>query len=298
MKLSKFGEFGLIERFKKSIPLDSSVIKGTGDDCAVIEYSKDKYQLFTCDMIIEGVDFLPKEDPYFIGRKAVAISVSDIAACAGIPRHCVVSLGLPTNKKVEFVDRLLKGMLSVAREFKINLVGGDLSRSDRLVIDVSMLGLVEKKKVILRSGAKAGDKIFVTGSLGGSIHSKHLKFTPRVKESRYLADNFKINSMIDISDGFVQDLRHILYQSKVGAVIYEKMIPLSPKAENLNDALYSGEDFELIFTLSAGEAKRLILSGNKSFRMVGEVCNKKYGLVWVDKRGKRKNLAGKGFKHF
>ena len=298
MKLEKLGEFGLIERFKKFIPLDSSVIKGTGDDCAVLEYSKDKYQLFTCDMIVEGVDFLPKEDPYLIGRKAVAISVSDIAACAGIPRHCVVSLGMPRNKTVEFVDKLLKGMLSIAREFKINLVGGDLSCSQRLVIDVSMLGLVQKSKLVLRSTAKVGDKIFVTGNLGGSIHSKHLKFTPRVKESQYLARNFKVNSMIDISDGFIQDLRHILYQSKAGAVIYEKMIPQSPKAKNLNDALYSGEDFELIFTLSAGEAKKLILSGNKTFKMVGEVCSEKCGLVLVDKTGKKNKLADKGFKHF
>ena len=148
--------------------------------------------------------------------------------------------------------------LERCREYKINIAGGDLSSSNRVIIDVSMLGLVEKKHLALRSAAKPGDYIFVTGELGGSILGKHLKFTPRVREARFLSENFKINAMIDVSDGLAQDLGHILSQSKVGAVIYEELIPLSPQARDLSDALNNGEDFELIFTMPQMEAKRFL----------------------------------------
>jgi thiamine-monophosphate kinase len=234
MLITKIGEFGLIERFRKQIKTDTTVVKGSGDDCAVLKFNKDKYLLFTCDMLVEGVDFRPNERPYLIGRKSVAVSISDIAACAGIPYYCLVSLGLPKETSIDFADKLFKGMLDIAKKFKINIVGGDLSHAGQLVIDVSMLGIVEKKYLVLRNGAKVGDIIFVTGSLGGSIQGKHLKFTPRLKEARYLVKNFKVNSMIDISDGLAQDLGHILGQSKVGAIIYEDLIPRDKKARKLN----------------------------------------------------------------
>ncbi len=298
MLLSKIGEFGLINRIKKAIKLDSSVIKGTGDDCAVLKYSRDKYQLFTCDMLVEGVDFRRGENPYFIGRKALAVSISDIAACAGLPSHCVVALGLPERATVEFVARLLKGMLDLAKKYKINLVGGDLSRADKVLIDVSMLGLVEKKNLVLRGGAKSGDIIFVSGELGGSIFGKHLRFTPRLKEARFLTGNFKVNAMIDISDGLAQDLWHILDESSVGAIIYEDLLPLSEKARNLDDALYRGEDFELLFTMPRTEAKKLLVRKMDIFKPVGEITHKKCGLKLIDRKGKEKALPARGFRHF
>jgi len=298
MLLSEIGEFGLIERFKKLIKLDSTVIKGTGDDCAVLKFDKNSYQLFTCDMLIEGVDFLHKENPYLVGRKSLAVSISDIAACAGIPRYCLVALGLPKQTPVEFVDKLLKGMLDLARAYKINLVGGDLSRADKLIVDVSMLGIVEKKNLVLRSNAQTGDIIFVTGSLGGSIFGKHLKFTPRAKEARSLVKNFKPNAMIDISDGLVADLGHILRESKKGAIIYEELIPFSKEARSLNDALYMGEDFELLFTLSRRQAKNLILSKRKIFKPIGEIVERKYALTLVDKKDREIKIGPKGFRHF
>ena len=113
----------MIDRIKKLIKTDSSVVKGTGDDCAVLKFNKDRYQLFTCDMIVENTDFTLKDNPYLIGRKAIAVSVSDIAACAGLPRYCLVSVGLPRNTSVEFIDKLIKGMLSLARKYGINIVG-------------------------------------------------------------------------------------------------------------------------------------------------------------------------------
>ena len=298
MNLNKIGEFGLIKKIRKMIRLDASVIRGSGDDCAVISFNKDKYLLLTCDMIVEGVDFFSGERPYLIGRKALGISISDIAACAGTPKYALVSMGLPEGMSVEYVERIVKGMLDLARKFKINIVGGDISKADKLVIDVSLLGFVKKRNLVLRSGAKAGDIIFVTGGLGGSIKGKHLRFLPRIKEAKKLAENFKINSMIDISDGLCADLGHILEMSKVGAVIFESMIPVSKDAGTLNEALYSGEDFELLFTASKKEAQRLIKSRIAYAKPIGEIVAKKRGLILVDRNNLKKNLRPKGYKHF
>lgn len=297
MCVSQIGEFGLIERFKKSIKTDSSVIEGSGDDCAVLAFNKSSYQLLTCDMIIEGVDFSAKEDPFLIGRKALAVAVSDIAACAGLPRYCLVSLAMPRNTSLSKIDKILKGMRHIANKYDISIVGGDLSRAKELSLNVSLLGVVEKKNLVLRRGAKAGDIIFVSGALGGSILGKHLKFIPRVEESRFLVKNFKINSMIDISDGLVQDLGHILKQSQVGAVIYEDLIPVSPDARSLKDALYMGEDFELLFTLSRKDAEK-ILRRKSRFYPIGEVTAKKSGLRIADKKAREKSIVPGGFRHF
>lgn len=298
MQINRVGEFGLIARLRKRIKTGPAVVKGIGDDCAVLEFNKNRYQLFTCDTLVEGVDFIRAEKPYRIGRKAIAVSVSDIAACAGIPQYCLVALAVPQRTTVNFIDELLRGILSIARKYKIDLAGGDLSRSGHLVINVSMLGSVEKKNLVLRNGAETGDIIFVTGSLGGSIKGKHLNFTPRVKEARFLAKNFKVNAMIDISDGLAQDLGHILKESNKGAVIYEQLIPLAQEAENLNDALYKGEDFELLFTLPRKEAKKLMKKNIKIFRVVGEITERRCGLMLLDRMGRAHQIRPKGFRHF
>ncbi len=298
MLVKEIGEFGLISRIAQRIKTDRSVIRGIGDDCAVLEFSKDKYQLFTCDMLVEGVDFFKNTDPFLIGRKALAVSVSDIAACAGIPRYCLVSLGLPPDTSVDFVDRFLKGMLSIAKDYAINITGGDISRAPQISVDVSMLGVVEKRRLLLRSGALKGDIIFVSGSLGGSLSGKHLKFKPRIKEARYLTRNFKVNAMIDISDGLIQDLRHILKASKTGAILYEEMIPLSTQAKGLKSALYDGEDFELLFTVPALEARKIISRNRDLFRPIGEIVERKYGLRLLSRKGKELPVKSRGFCHF
>ena len=298
MKLSKLGEFGLIGEFRRKIRTDKSVIKGSGDDCAVLAFNKSKYQLLTCDMIVENVDFTRKDDPFLVGRKAVAVSLSDIASCCGIPTHCVISLGLPKSVDFDYIKSLFKGMLSIARSFRCNIVGGDISSSDKIVVDVSMLGVVQKKEVALRSNARPKDIIFVSGPLGGTIRGKHLKFTPRIKEAQYLAAHFKTGAMIDISDGLLQDLSHITEASRVGAVLFEKMIPISPEAINLQDALSGGEDFELLFTLAPKDAKRLISSARFKFWPVGEILNRNQGLIFVDKLNCAQKVRPCGFKHF
>jgi thiamine-monophosphate kinase len=298
MRISDLGEFGLIQRIKKSMRTDSSVVKGIGDDCAVLKLDAKSYALATSDMLVEGVDFTPKDDAYLIGRKAVAVSISDIAACAGIPRYCLVSLGMPAGTSVSFTDRLFKGARDIAKKYNINIVGGDLSRARQVVIDVSMFGVVEKKYLTLRSGARYRDIIFVTGPLGGSIAGKHLRFTPRLKEAGFLARNFKLNAMIDISDGLAQDLTCILRESGVGAALYEELIPLAKSAAGLSDALYSGEDFELLFTLPLKEARRLVGKKMRAVRPIGEIRAWPYGLRLIDKNNKEKILEAKGFRHF
>ncbi len=298
MLLKQIGEFGLIEKFKKLIKTDSSVIKGSGDDCAVLKFDKQNFQLLTCDMLVEGVDFTRKDNPYLVGRKSIAVSISDIAACSGEPSCCVISLGLPINTKIGYVEKIFKGMLQTCKKYIINIVGGDLSRSNKVIIDVSMLGKVNKKYLTLRSGARPGDIIFVTGSLGGSISGKHLKFTPRLKEARFLSRNFKVNAMIDISDGLAQDLGHILKESKVGAIIYEDLIPLSRAADGIQSALNDGEDFELLFTLSRREAKKLLRKRCADFYPIGEIMLKNYGFQLIDKNKRAVNIKPKGFEHF
>lgn len=298
MRLSTLGEFGLIQKIQKQLTVDSSVIKGTGDDCAVVKRDRDTYQLFTCDMIIEGVDFTAQDNPYLIGRKAIAISLSDIAACAGVARYALVSLGVSAHKTVRFVGVLLRGMRDIARRYKVSIVGGDISRSEKLVIDCSMAGIVEKKRLILRSGAQKGDIIFVTGSLGGSRAGKHLRFTPRLEEARFLSKHCKPSSMIDISDGLVQDLGHILQASSKGAVLYEHLIPKSRQARGIGDALSSGEEFELLFTVPQKKAQVLRGERHYLFKPIGEITDKKYGLAFIDKRGRQRRLTRKGFRHF
>lgn len=298
MRLREIGEFGLIKRFSSKIKTDRSVFMASGDDCAVLELDDSRYQLFTCDMIVEDVDFKRRDNLAEVGSKALAVSISDIAACCGVPRHAVVSLGLPRNIRVEQTDLLTKGFLAIAGKYKVNIVGGDISASDKLIIDVSMLGEVEKEKLCLRSGARPGDIIMVTGTFGGSIKGKHLKFTPRLEEARFLAGNFKVNSMIDVSDGLLQDLGHILEQSSSGAVVYEDLIPLSGQARDTQEALCSGEEFELLFTASRKEAGRILKSSKYRFSLIGEIMPKSFGLRLIDGKGRYKMNLKSGYRHF
>lgn len=299
MKIKKIGEFGLIDLIKRMVKSPPDIIKGIGDDCAVLPFNRRKFLLLTCDMLIEDVDFTRKDKPNLVGRKSLGCCLSDIAACGGFPRYAQISLGLSPEMSVSRVRALYRGIISHAREFKVEIVGGDISRSDKLIIDVSLIGMVERGNLVLRQGAKKGDIIFVSGKLGGSIYRKHLRFTPRIKEARHLVKNYKINSMIDISDGLIQDLSHILKQSNQGAVLFKELIPLSAQARRFNEALYMGEDFELLFTLAPSQARRLIRSRqNKSFYSIGEIVGKTQGLVLLDEQARKVKLESGGFQHF
>lgn len=304
MKISQLGEFGLIERIKRRTDVDISVIKGIGDDAAVLKYTKDKYLLFASDMLIEDVHFTLKDAaPHQIGHKALACNISDIAAMGGIPHFATVSVGLPKNLSVSFVDRLYEGIIRLAKRFKVNIVGGDTNRSQKLVIDIAIIGDVKKEYLKLRGGARLGEAILVTGRLGGSLKSgRHLDFVPRLKEAQMLVKNFRVNSMIDISDGLSGDLGHILKKSRVGAIIYEKNIPLSRYADSITNALTDGEDFELLFTMPQKDAQRLIKNPRKeigiSVREIGKIVSQHFGMRIIDRYGKSRQLKTQGFCHF
>ncbi len=304
MKISRIGEFGLTERISSQIKNGPAVIKGIGDDTAVLKFKKDKYLLFTTDMLIEDVHFKLKRAIFFkIGWKALCCSLSDIAAMGGIPSFALISIGLPEDFEVEFVDEIYKGINKAAKEFKVDIVGGDMDFSEKLIINVALMGELEKENLCLRRGAKVGDRIFVTGELGASKKGRHLEFTPRIKEARWLVCNFKIHSMIDISDGLIQDLSHILKQAGLGAVLYKERIPISKDADSFEEALTYGEDFELLFTVSKKEAERL---KNGLYRrpfktkinQIGEVVKGGEWVKLLEKSGKTKVLDLKGYRHF
>jgi len=300
MKIKDLGEIALINRIAKKIRTDRSVVKGIGDDAAVIKWTDSKYLLFTCDMLVEDVHFRrSRATPLEIGRKALARNISDIAAMGGVPRYAVISIGLNAGLSVLTVDGILKGITQLAREFRINIVGGDTVKSAKLVIDVSLIGEVEKKNLVLRSGARPGELIFVTGSIGASQKAKHLNFTPRLEVARGLVKKFKLSSMIDVSDGLFIDLKRILDASSSGARIYQKLVPLSKGASSFEKAVMEGEDFELLFTMSPKEALKASRVKLKTpVSLIGSIIDKKLGFGLVDDNGAEKEIKTKGFLHF
>jgi len=300
MILRKLGELGLIKEISGWLGSDRRAVKGIGDDTAVLKYDRNRYLLFTTDMLIGGVHFKPsRAKAALIGRKALAVNISDIAAMGGVPKYGVVAIGLPPSMKIDFVRRVYMGMKKLADKFDTDIIGGDTNRSDKFVINLSLVGEVKKKNLVLRSGAKPGDTIFVTGRLGGSLKSgRHLSFEPRLKEANFLTKNFKINSMIDISDGLASDLARITESSNVGAVLYEESIPAS-KGCNVKNALFDGEDFELLFTALKKDADKILKKWPFKLKLseVGRITAAKK-TVKLKSGKKEKNIAGKGFRHF
>jgi thiamine-monophosphate kinase len=307
MRIKNLGEIALIKRITRDIKLDSSVVKGPGDDTAVIKWTPKKYLLYTCDMLIEDVHFTRRSaTPFQVGWKVLGRNISDIAAMGGVPRHAVVSIALPPGTAVSFIDGLYKGINKLASRFSVNIVGGDVCRSEKIAIDISLLGEVEKDRLATRCGAKRGDLIFVTGSIGGSIRGKHLDFTPRVETARELVRNIKVNSMIDVTDGLLLDLWRILDASKVGARLHQQLVPLSKAASTFDRAVRDGEDFELLFTVSPKDAKKLYRTMRKKIRvpitLIGEVTDKRHGFRLIRNNGKVEEISPiarkKGYLHF
>jgi len=273
----------------------------------------DRWLLFKTDAIVEGIHFNATAPPDRIGRKALARCLSDFAAKAGTPTHALITLALPTNFKVDFIEAIYGGMNALAARHRVAVVGGETTTNpERLLISIAVLGTVEKGKCPLRSAAKAGDAIFVTGELGGSRGGKHLDFDPRLAEAEWLADNFSIHAMMDVSDGLSGDLRHILKASRVGAELLSDAIPASRAAKlaaraaasarpPLLAALTDGEDFELLFTVASHDAVSLFDAWKERFpelrlSCIGKITAKK-GLTIRDKKGIRP-LTVHGYAHF
>jgi thiamine-monophosphate kinase len=275
-------EFELIERLTTGLPLNASTRVGSGDDCAVLDLGLDgQWLIFKTDAVVDGVHFDTSALPEQIGHKAMGRCLSDVAAMGGCPTHALVTLGLPTGFDALRVERIYSGLRALATRYGVAIVGGETTTSpDRLFLSVALIGTVERGRCPLRSGARAGDAIFVTGELGGSLVSgRHLTFEPRVAEGRWLVERFEIHAMIDLSDGLAGDLRHVLKSSGVGAELQVDAIPVSAvvrgggRLDNpseaddattkemggrLKSALSDGEDFELLFTLPAGQAVELM----------------------------------------
>ena len=333
-QVGDIGEFELIKLLTEDVTPDAHTIVGVGDDCSVYEIAKNRYVLATCDMLIEDVHFSRKTaSPFMIGAKAIACSLSDIAAMGGRPLFTLVSLGLSAATPEEFIQDLYIGIRSMCRDYSVVLAGGDTVRSpDKLVIDVSMIGDCPKGKYVLRSGAKAGDAIVVTGFLGNSaagldilkgdknepdterrseLVEAHLLPEPRTEQGQYLAENFKIHSMIDISDGFAGDMNHICESSKLGARIWVDKTPISETLaefchgalmDPLDYALAGGEDYELLFTLSPPELERLMLEWPEEFDVplfhIGEMDKAIDGILLLSEDGSEQPLDARSFDHF
>jgi thiamine-monophosphate kinase len=300
-------ELNLIEWIRARVASDARTLVGIGDDCAVIDTDGGPL-LITVDMLLEGVHFdLSGCTANQVGRKAMAVNLSDIAAMAGVPTVAVVAVGLPESSTNALSRDLFRGMQDLASEFGVVIVGGDTNVSKGgLVVSVTLLGRPTGRGPVLRRGAQPGDWLCVTGTLGYSILGKHLEFVPRIRESQHLHDQYPLTSMIDLSDGLGADLYHLTDESRCGAIVEAAAIPVArvSMADDtrtpLDHALNDGEDFELLFTLPGEAGDRLI--AEQPLRAFGVAVTKigwitEAAEVLIDDGGKRRPLARGGFQH-
>jgi thiamine-monophosphate kinase len=307
-RVRDLGEFGLIRELRSVIgPPRGSVVVGIGDDCAVLRGDDpDKYLLYTCDPVVEGVHYRRSDQPRQVGWKAMARNLSDIAAMGGVPRWAVVSIGLRRDTRARWVKELYAGLRAAARKFGCQIVGGDTTqvKHEQFVV-VTLIGEVERSRMTSRSGAKVGDSILVTGKLGGSRRGKHLTFTPRINEARWLVGNFPVHAMIDLSDGLSSDLQRLVEASRpgIGFEIHAAEIPIARAARgSLAAALHDGEDFELLFTIDPRHVTALRKQWARTFTLelteIGRVVRSREQVTIIGADGSRKPLAPAGYDHF
>ena len=299
-------EFGYINWLQKYLKYNNDVLIGSGDDCAVIKLLDNNLLYATTDTIVQGVDF-EQATPEQIGYKSIAISLSDLAAMGGgfTKMYALISASLPKARaRPSFTHPLFKGMYSICKRFGVQIIGGDISSTKGPITITSTLLGIGKSKPVTRLGSCMDDAILVTGSLGGSILGRHLYFTPRLRESALLNSHYKINSMIDISDGLLQDLNHILEKSKLGAILDEVSIPISQdayrmKSNPLKHAMTDGEDFELLFTAPLKEAVKIIHDRTLKtpVSIIGMITKQK-GIQLLNRQGKIIKVKPEGYSHF
>ena len=299
----------------------TKVRRGIGDDCALLRLPADHEVLITTDFSLEGVHFRREwHPPESVGHRCLARGLSDIAAMGGEPVAAFLSLALPASLPQRWVDRFLAGLLELAREFRVPLAGGDTASSPNGVLaDIEVLGSVPRGKAVLRSGARPGDGIYVTGALGRSAaalaalragrklkpraYPEHFFPTPRLAVGRQLRQRRLASAMIDLSDGLSTDLAHLCEESGVGAVVYAEAVPLAareraargPAGEPpaLHSALHGGEDYELLFTSSRTIPPRI---AGTTITRIGEIV-RGHRLTLVDASG-RWPLPVRGWEHF
>ncbi|HSQ78142.1 MAG TPA: thiamine-phosphate kinase [Nitrospirota bacterium] len=340
MKISDLGEFGLIGRIQKLAPRkSSSTLIGIGDDSAALKLPASRALLITTDLLIEGVHFdLSYTDFFSLGWKSASVNLSDIAAMGGIPRFCLTALGIPAGVSVEQITEFYRGFNALLKSYRTTLIGGDTCSSRKgLFISVTALGEVEPKRIITRAGARPGDRIFVTGTLGDSaaglellqmrnakfgkrsekseirnsksalqiLIARHLRPVPRVKWGRKIALSGCASAMIDLSDGLSSDLLHICEQSGVGAEISSERIPLSGSLLKASGQLKKQPRY---YALSGGEDYEILFTvpGDKAKKLqtmripateIGRVTGGSRPVL-IDADGRKKALRPTGYDHF
>jgi thiamine-monophosphate kinase len=318
MKISDIGgEFGMLRRLTRRDLTNPNLVLGVGDDCAILQYSPSLYLLVTTDMMVENDHFsLHWQTPYQIGMKLMEVNVSDIVCKGGRPKFAFLSICLKKDTTVEFVDGFYHGLYESAQKHGVLLVGGDTTHGAQLVFNLALTGEVEPDLVRLRSGARVGDIICVTGTLGGSTAGLELlrhKLDGYVQDhlepkSRSVADGIAIarfaNATIDVSDGLGNEVTHIARESNTGACILYDEIPYSEttiasakklERDPADFALYGGEDFQIVFTI---DKNKLILLEKEftDFTIVGEILAREQGIYLL--QGNRKLPLKKGYDHF
>ncbi len=333
MRLREIGEFGFIDRIKGGcLVRDRDVIRGIGDDCAVVRASGGGVSLLTTDMLVEDVHFRRDRIPPFkLGRKALAVNVSDIAAMGGLPREAMVSLAIPETVPLEYLEGLYAGMKALAAEFEVNLVGGDTTRApERLVINVALTGEAAEDEIRYRSGAGPGEVVFLTGPVGSSAAGLHLLLSdrpgedfqgkdvlleahldprPHVEAGRIIAASKAAGALIDVSDGLAGDLGHICADSGIGAVIEEERIPTTAPfreycarcgLDPLPLILSGGEDYVLLGTVPEPSAQSLaeaLAAGGCAFHPIGRT-RPEPGIELIGRDGSRREIEPAGWNHF
>lgn len=304
-------ETEFIRWLRKRIATAESVPVGIGDDAAVLASSKTGRLAVTTDMLMEGIDFKdPVANAQRIGRKSLAINLSDLAAMAARPQTAFVALALPRQGGRFLAEEIYAGLLNLANEFGVVVAGGDTNSWDGpLVVSVTALGEVGRKGPLLRSGARPGDEILVTGEFGGSILGRHFDFTPRVREALWLHEQFELHAGIDVSDGLTLDLARLAEASGCGALIDLARVPISPDAERLAKlrgdgkpalahALGDGEDFELILAAPPDEARKILADARTPMRItpIGRFVDRP-GLWQTRAGGLEEPLTPQGYEH-
>jgi thiamine-monophosphate kinase len=327
MKLSRLGEFGLIEKIARGTPKGRGVRLGIGDDAAWVT-TKSGSCLITADLLLEGVHFdLRWTSLFALGHKSLAVNLSDIAAMGGVAAFFVLSLGIPVDFHSEDIDEFYRGVKSLSTKSGVTLVGGDTCAAESLIISGCLVGHAPYRP-IRRQGAKIDHDIYITGSLGDSglalkllqgasaqrpgktlayLLRRHNTPAPRLIAGTLLAKEQLATAMIDVSDGLLQDLGHICHASGVGAVIWEERLPLSPAYRALagNDgvryALAGGEDYELLFCARRRDRSRienLEKRAHVPITRIGRCTPAREGVKVLDPIGKERVMRTKGYDHF
>jgi thiamine-monophosphate kinase len=327
MKLSQLGEFGLIDKIRRAAPKSRSVRLGIGDDAAWVDSPAASF-LVTADLLLEGVHFNLKWTSLFdLGHKSLAVNLSDIAAMGGVPAYTVVSLGIPAHFRTQQIDEFYRGMNRLARASRVSLVGGDTSAAKSLVVSVALLGHAPHRP-ITRGGARIGDDIYVTGTLGDAalalqllksdspslrhpaatfLLKRHHRPVARCRAGFLLARRRLAAAMIDLSDGLLQDLGHVCNASGIGAVLREENLPLSRAYHMLAGkagnrwALSGGEDYELLFCARRGQRAAIQAVARQAgvpITRIGSCVAKERGVTVLDPSGKTVRVSARGHDHF